>query len=99
MPDPYDPVPCGPRSEPSQGGQAKANRKAPQGSPQGSLGNFVFHIFLKMFKVFWGFGSNIQVFCEKMFFELLQQNHAESFRNVVKNSVLNPRHTKLDQKS
>ena len=34
-----------------------------------------------------------------MFFSFSRQNHAESFRNLIKKSVLDPKCAKLDQKS
>ena len=51
-------------------------------------------------KYFLDFLSNIKVFNQNnVIFELLRQNDAESSRNFIKNSVLDPKRAKFNQKS
>ena len=74
--------------------------KAPQvhKQPQENLYVHAFSDYFKFLKYFLDFWSNIKFLVEKTrFFYFSKQSHAETSRNVVKNSVLDPKHAKLNR--
>ena len=70
--------------------RATGLHRAPQGPRKPKICWYVFCIFGKILRFL------VKIIC---FLSFSNKNHAESFRNFVKNLILNPKHTKLDQKS
>ena len=73
--------------------------------PQETIGKYVFPLFVEQLSFnFWGtfliWGLFLCFLISKpCFFSFSRQNHAESFRNFVKNLVLDPKCLKFDKKS
>ena len=73
----------------------------PLSDNRGSLGH---NVFLRNFGICWVFlnffGQILKFWVEKtLFLSFSKQNHAESSRNLIKNSVLHPKCAKLNQRS